>query len=223
MSPKVMLTAGMSASGDNPEDGSIITYRIEITNNDINSAYGLNIWDTIPAGTEYAGCNSSVIPVLTGGVITWNFPEDMKIEPGKVYVIEFQVKILDTQLAGNIENSASADYYDPFYTTVTGRHPPVTTGITEFPRQPVVAFPNPFIGKTASSGTLKFANVPPNSLIVIYTLSGEFVVNLRQPTVKYEWDMKNADNAPVSPGVYYYIVRNMHSRQTQMGKLFIMK
>ena len=223
MGTEVVLSARVEARGENGRQGALITYRIEITNNDTRPAYDLRVWDSIPAGTEYAGNNSSITPVISNGVIVWQFPKDKEIKPGEKFSIEFSVRITDATAPGNILNRASVDYHDPRYDEQAGKHPAIEAAETEYPRRPPVAYPNPFSPSTAVNGELKFANVPPYSVITLYTLSGEHVVSIDSWAIRPLWNAKNSRGAVVSPGVYYYVIRNNFSGEMVKGKIFLIK
>jgi len=188
-----------------------------------NSAYNvtdISVWDTLPANLTYQSSQSSVVPVLLNNVLTWNMPGYM-LAAGSQIVLEFWVSINAIIPGDLIETKAWADYYDPHYVPAVGRHPPVSSSAHYYPEDMTVVFPNPFNPATAVNHSLKFLNVIPGSLIIITTLSGEFVVSKNVSMIREEWDGKNSRGMAVSPGIYYYIINNMQTNQKSVGKIFI--
>jgi uncharacterized repeat protein (TIGR01451 family) len=213
----------MSTAGDNPQDASRIVYWIMIENKDTQPASNIQVWDTLPPELEFIGVNTDVKYTITGNIIFWQLPSDYILEPGKTVYVEFTARIINYDGQGIILNSASVDYNDPYYTPATGRHPALNTSIIQYPEALPVVFPNPFNKSTAVNGELKFANVPPGSTIQIYTLSGERVISMEVKYVRAAWDGKNSAGREVSSGIYFYVIKNMHSLETITGKFFIIK
>jgi hypothetical protein len=157
-------------------------------------------------------------------MLIWDLPDDLVLLPGQSIRIEFTVLITNSDGQGMISNFVSVDYNDPCYTGGTaGRHPAVNSPPIEFPEEPIIPFPNPYGLGSARDGQLKFANVPPGSIITMFTISGEMVVTIDVPQVRAVWDGKNNHNHAVSPGVYFYLVKNMYSRQITKGKVFVVR
>ena len=194
---------------------------IEISNNDTRPAWGIRIWDTLPAGLVFGGSYASVQPSVSGNYVLWELPADFELKPGEKIFLELDAKIADMAAVGPLINTVSADYNDNHYSGPAGRHPAISSQAMEFPLSEVVAFPNPFIASESFDGTIKFANVAPGSTISIYTLSGEFVVTIQPAASRPKWDLKNKNNRQVSAGVYFYVIRNNFSGQILKGKLFV--
>lgn len=84
-------------------------------------------------------------------------------------------------------------------------------------------YPNPFNPSTAAGGVMKFANMPGDSIITIYTISGEAVMNFYSKQSIVPWDGKNMNEKQVSPGIYYYVIRLKNSTRVLTGKIFVIK
>jgi hypothetical protein len=84
-------------------------------------------------------------------------------------------------------------------------------------------YPNPFNPSTAAGGVMKFANMPGDSVITIYTISGEAVLNFYSKQSVVPWDGKNMNGKVVSPGIYYYLIRLKNSTRVLTGKIFVIK
>lgn len=69
---------------------------------------------------------------------------------------------------------------------------------------------------------MKFDNLPPNSKVRIFTLSGELVVEYLGVTGRQTWDGKNSGGAAVVPGVYLYRIVT-GAGEIIMGKIFVVK
>jgi hypothetical protein len=85
----------------------------------------------------------------------------------------------------------------------------------------IVVYPNPFNPSTAVGGLCKFANLPKETRIAIYTLSGEMVQSFRNKTSYVFWDGLNTNKKRVSPGIYYYIISWKEDTKKLTGKLFV--
>ncbi len=82
----------------------------------------------------------------------------------------------------------------------------------------VYAWPNPLTVNGISPDEFTFANLSDNSVIKIYTLSGELVATLNKNT----WDAKNSDGKLVASGVYFYVVEDSGNVK-KTGKLAVIK
>jgi len=220
------LEITLTSDGENAGAGAIIEYRIIIENRDSKvSAYNIKVWDTLPGEVEFVSNYFVVNPVIEAGVVTWEMPKDMKLKPGEKIIIEFKVKMSKTDGQGFIENTVSADYQDGYYNDEygNGRHPVITSNVNEYPEGPIIAYPNPY-KKSGESKGIKFANLPPDCTVQIYTVSGESVIALKTSIgSRVVWDCKNKTGVEVSSGIYYYVVLNKYSRQIVKGKIFIIK
>lgn len=84
-------------------------------------------------------------------------------------------------------------------------------------------YPNPFNPSTAVGGVMKFANMPGKSIITIYTLSGEAVMNFYSKESVVFWNGKNVNNKMVSPGIYYYIIKLQNNGGSLTGKIYVVR
>jgi uncharacterized repeat protein (TIGR01451 family) len=212
----------ITATGDSPDIGTVVKYRIEITNNDTTNASNIAIWTTIPTEMSYIGTASGTVitPVLdSSGLLMWTLPSDYVLKPGATYFVEYTVTLTTLNPSGMIESSASTDYNDELHTG-TYKHTPVTSDMSFYPKDQLIVFPNPF---SLSGKQLKFTNYVLNSTISIYTLTGESVISLKPMTEKYSWDGKNSAGRKISPGIYYYVVMNQNSKQFVKGKIFVIR
>ncbi len=212
--------------GENAQPGAMIEYKIIIENRSSNvSAFNIRVWDTLPAEVEYVDSYFVVKPIIENGVIIWEMPYEMELKPGERIIIELRVKMTKTDGQGFITNIACADYQDGYYndTFGTGRHPVITSNINEYPEEPIIAYPNPY--KINGEGKwIKFVNIPPNSTVQIYTVSGENVISLStQAGSRVAWDGKNKRGQEVSTGIYYYVIINKSSKEIVTSKIFIIK
>jgi hypothetical protein len=89
--------------------------------------------------------------------------------------------------------------------TLTGTVTPTPTP-SPTPLGPLRVWPNPFDPSAAVRGTLKCADMPPNSRLTIITVSGEVVFRGMEFGGRVEWDGGTDKGARVSSGIYYYLV-----------------
>jgi hypothetical protein len=70
-------------------------------------------------------------------------------------------------------------------------------------------WPNPYNPNYAYKNTLKVYQVPTNSILSIYTVSGELVINVDADDLGWiHWDGRNKFGILVSGGIYYYVVKS---------------
>ncbi len=89
--------------------------------------------------------------------------------------------------------------------TNTPTNSPTATS-TPTPTCQIFVWPDPYNPAHAVRGTLKFDCLPPNGTITIYTLTGEKVIAIPVTDVQYEWNGRNTNHAPVSTGIYIYVI-----------------
>ena len=84
------------------------------------------------------------------------------------------------------------------------------------------AFPNPF-KPSAGHTTITFTNLPAQSAIKIFTLSGDLAktINETSGTGQYIWDVKNEAGENLTSGLYFYVIKG--SGETKTGKLVIIR
>ncbi len=83
------------------------------------------------------------------------------------------------------------------------------------------AFPNPFVAKKSTLGTIAFTPLPTSGSITIYSIDGVEVRSLPIDNNIVSWDTKNAGGKNVASGVYYFRV-NGGPKET-VGKLVIIR
>jgi hypothetical protein len=83
-------------------------------------------------------------------------------------------------------------------------------------------FPNPFRPGTAVGQSLKFENIPSDSEIKIFTVSGELVRSFTQVSGRVLWDGRNSAGSDVASGVYLYII-NTSTGERVTGKIFVVR
>ena len=126
--------------------------------------------------------------------------------------------------------------WTPSWTPTPTATPTLTATFTPTPTFPTATFtvtlsptpsceihlwPDPFIPSRAVNGVLKISCLPEGSAALFYTLSGEFVARVESEGSLATWDGHNQNNAPVSPGIYYYVVQQGRD-VLQSGKLLVL-
>lgn len=218
----VDLLITIKASGDEPDVGAVVKYSITIRNPSPADVYNLFIWDSLPSNLTYLSSLGPVTPVINNNVLYWDMT-GLTLAANSTLNIDFWVRINAIIPLDLIETAALADYNDPFYVPALGRHPPVMSAVHYYPEDLPVVFPNPFNPDKAVNNKLKFLNVIPGSTIIITTLSGEYVTAKSASMIREEWDGKNSGNKPVSPGIYYYIIKNPANGVVHVGKIFVVR
>jgi hypothetical protein len=230
-------------SGPDPKVGITITYTIRITNPATSGGAidHIHIWDSLPAEVQFTGSAFPGAPVvINGNVISWDITQ-VEVSPG-VYQplslkpgdppIEISYTVLLTQASPDklpLVTIAAVDYNDPYYyydygantNGINGRHPPVMSSAAFYPIGKPAVYPNPF--SPDADTVIHFDNVVPGSIVSIYTISGELVRDVQSPQIRTQWDGRNRFGAPVSPGVYFFLIRNQASGQVLKGKIFVVK
>ncbi|MDD5687846.1 MAG: hypothetical protein PHE88_08455, partial [Elusimicrobia bacterium] len=87
-------------------------------------------------------------------------------------------------------------------------------------------YPNPYNPATAVLGKLKVTNLPLNSIMKLYSVTGEIIRELKE--VDYgnfgwlEWDAKNDKGDKVGKGIYIYQIEDVTGRKIT-GKIGLIK
>jgi len=164
-------------------------------------------------------------PAQTGNYLFWDLTNSgtpFTLNPGQQITIEFTARIVTIDPARPLlVNTVMTDYNDPFYIPSIGKHPPLSSERSIFPKGKPVVFPNPFNLDTDKE--VVFDDVVPNSLIQIFTLSGESVRAIYTGVKRTTWDGKNMNGRAVSAGIYFYVLRNQNSGDVKAGKLFVVR
>lgn len=146
------------------------------------------------------------------------------INPGQQQSYIFTITTIDTLASGTVINipAVTADYN--LYPAPAPAMPVTATSNTAFITVgEIVVYPNPFNPATAVNGVCKFANLPKNTRIAIYTVSGEFVQSFRNQTAYVYWDGTNVSDKPASAGIYYYIISWNDDKDKLVGKIFLLR
>jgi len=202
-----------------------VTYSITIKNNSGQPVRDIDIWDTLPDELTFISCDFSV-PLAddsTENYLHWNLGS-FELNDGEEETIKFTAVINDADLDSlPITNRAFTDYHDAYYNELnnTGKHPPVHSEQSFYPTGRPVVFPNPY--NPEKDGVVRFRNIVPNSLIDIYTISGENVITLETHTYRKTWDGKNRYGEDVSSGLYFFVIKNLSSGSVLRGKLFVVR
>jgi uncharacterized repeat protein (TIGR01451 family) len=205
-----------SATGDQPEIGADVTFKITVRNDTLQDATNLIIWDTLPVEVIYSGYSAAVAPVVTGNYVSFMLP---LVTAGTVAYVYIRTKM--TSYNGNypIENRAWCDYNDNYF-TMPSRHPAICSATCFYPEHMPIVYPNPFNPDTAVNGTLKFSNLIAGTLIQIYSLSGELVYNINASGINEIWHGRNVYGSKASPGIYYYVIKTPDGHR-YIGKLYV--
>ncbi|MDD5687375.1 MAG: FG-GAP-like repeat-containing protein [Elusimicrobia bacterium] len=90
----------------------------------------------------------------------------------------------------------------------------------------VKVYPNPYNPATAVLGKLKLINLPINSIIKLYSVTGELVRELKETDFGnlgwLEWDGKNDNGDKVGKGVYIYQIQDAAGNK-KTGKIGLIK
>jgi hypothetical protein len=90
----------------------------------------------------------------------------------------------------------------------------------------VKIYPNPYNPNTAANGKLKITNLPMNSIMKLYSVTGELVRELKELDFGnlgwLEWDGKNNDGDKVGRGVYIYQIEDGNGKK-KTGKIGLVK
>jgi uncharacterized repeat protein (TIGR01451 family) len=83
----------------------------------------------------------------------------------------------------------------------------------------IIVYPN--ILDLKKGGAVKFINLPKDTKVIIYTISGEVVQEYRNISSIVLWNGKNINERIVSPGFYYYVISWEKGKKKKTGKIFV--
>jgi len=83
------------------------------------------------------------------------------------------------------------------------------------------AWPNPFHVDKGLEDPLKVSCIPDGGEVDFYTLSGELVRKVAPIDQLVHWDGRNAQGAPCSSGIYYFVAQGQ-GKTLQLGKLLLL-
>ncbi len=93
--------------------------------------------------------------------------------------------------------------------TMTWTPTGTSTAIATFtPICAIHAWPNPYNPNYAVGGTLKVSCLPAGATVSFYTVTGELVNQVKEAGGMAQWKGTNRQGAPVSSGIYFYVIQN---------------
>ena len=205
--------------------GGYAELKITLTNAG-TAATNLSLREIIPANVTFAenpadpGGNSGW--AYFGGAIirTLSSGELNTLNSGGQLDFYFTVKTSDTLNSGDTVDFAAVDasYGDSIYPLAHAFSLAASVKVGD-----IVVYPNPFNPATAIDNKLKFANLPRDTMISIYTLNGEQLVSFKAISAYVKWDGKNSYGYMVAPGIYFYILKYNNGKTVMTGKIFVVK
>jgi len=205
----------------NAEKGTPVEIKISVRNIGGSTADGVIITEQIPPEMKFAtGPGLNIGWTVSGGVATYNAGS---IAAGEQLLLSLYLEPLVAETASGMITipAASVDYTspatDPSGTVLTAVSTAKSVWIGS-----IKVFPNPFNPSTANQGRMQFINLPYGSRVVIYTVSGEQVVQyaaINQGTAY--WYGNNTSGSPVSAGIYYYVIYTVDSKVIQKDVIFV--
>jgi hypothetical protein len=93
----------------------------------------------------------------------------------------------------------------------------VTSGLSN-----VRAYPNPFRVDQHTVREIKFDQMPNESTVKIFTVSGQLVKSLDATTGQATWNLQNDSGETVASGVYLYLVTDSQGHEHK-GKLAVLQ
>lgn len=144
------------------------------------------------------------------------------LNPGDIIYVTYFLKTDENLPDGQIINvpPANAEFnmyplpYPVIRTTAYSNSVSFTVG-------EIFVYPNPFYPNKLHGGVVKFINLPKETMIVIYTISGEMVQVYKNISSTVTWDGKNIKEKMVSTGIYYYLISWEKGRRKMTGKIFV--
>ena len=197
--------------------GGQAVMKITLTNSGAAAA-GAVLSETLPA--------QAIFDTTLPGNAGWTLAENTitldagVLNNGDTKVFYFTITAAQSVASGDSINldAVSCVYSDEVngYNIVYSQPKTISVGNIEI-------YPNPFNPAAAVGGVMRFANMPGQSVITIYTLSGEIVMNFYSKNSVVTWNGKNTNSRQVSPGVYYYVIKLKNSAGSLTGKIFVIK
>jgi hypothetical protein len=194
---------------------------MEIINLTGSPAYNLQITAQLIDGISFKNTDfrTASAPVQTGNTVVFMLDPSYVLPAGGQITLDYTVTI-DRITADYFESSVVVKWNDSVFTNAQNPDK-AESDVVVYPLIAPVVYPNPVSIAKAKDGKMKVANMVPQSVFVIYTITGEHVISLKAENTKIYWDMKNGNGARVSPGIYLYIIKNNYSKQLIKGKMFI--
>jgi len=96
------------------------------------------------------------------------------------------------------------------------------TGITVSNLSAVQVYPNPWRSDKHAGKSVTFANLPTNTSVKIFTVSGHLAKDLGMANGSVTWDLTNDSGDKVASGVYLYLITDSQGDKAR-GKLAIIR
>jgi len=215
------LGVALSVTGQNPRPGAEIKFRMEIANHSGSPAYNLQITAQLIDGIVFKSTDFRTAgePVQSGNTVVFMLDPSYVLPAGGLITLDYTVAI-ERITADYFESSVVIKWNDSVFTTAQNPDQ-ADSNVVVYPLISPVVYPNPAAISKVKDGKMKVANMVPQSVFIIYTITGEHVISIKAESTKIYWDMKNGNGTTVSPGIYLYIIRNNYSKQMIKGKMFI--
>ena len=218
------IVLGKHASRSEVEVGETVTYVIDFANQCQDTAVALTVWDTLPAGSAFAGCSGGSGCGFDGTKVEWPLGD---LPPGGTGSLTLTVTVAGRPLADNVAMAAIRAGLSGAYREVASNpvhvevpEPPPPPPPPSFCGVPFRVYPNPYNPGTAVRGTLKFQGLPRDGTIRVYTLRGLLVWSARPaPDCSAEWNGTNSAGRRVAPGVFFWVVEGPGFRN--QGRLIV--
>lgn len=103
---KAILKVSKSANQDSVPEGSLLTYRLTLTNTGELLARTIIVWDSLPPGALFVSCSGGNTCWHDGDKVVWGLPD---MPPADMKVLSVSVTPTGALAGGNF---AEGDYYD---------------------------------------------------------------------------------------------------------------
>jgi len=137
-------------------EGSLLTYRLEVTNSGGNTARMITVWDTLPAGALYINCNGGTTCWYDGSQVFWRLPD---MPGGDVQLLQATVTPTGALTGANV---AMADYTN---SDLVWQPTSISNAVT-------VTVVNPSLAIQKSSNKPAYASQEPVIFTIGYTNTG---------------------------------------------------
>ncbi len=195
--------------------GGYAKFKITIKNTG-SDAFNVVLWDSLPSNTSFdINYFENTGWILNGNIF---YKDISTVAAGETKTFYFNLKTAEGLPTGHLINVSPVlcSYSDILNPVAYAMSNPVVISVGE-----IVVYPNPFNPETAKGNVLKFANMPRNAKIMIYTISGELVKAFNAQSAYVFWDGTNSMGEKVSPGVYYYLITWNEGKKSIKNKIFV--
>jgi uncharacterized repeat protein (TIGR01451 family) len=201
--------------------GECAQINVIVINTGLAAAQNVQVSADVPAGTTFdPACSTDNSGwTLTGNVISYNTV--LTLNPGGQQTLSYYIRTDPATVSGTLIPIAAATAVYSLYPGVPLPVVTATSAPTFITVGDIIVYPNPFNPKIAMSGACKFANLPKDTIVAIYTISGELVYTNKNSLAYIYWYGVNNVGKKVSPGVYYYTITWDDGHKKMLGKLFV--